>query len=56
MFCLLVIVVVLVAWLVFSFNTLVRLLVQSKNAWAAIDVPLKRRYDLVPNLVETVKV
>ena len=52
---LLFIVVVLVAWFVFSFNRLVRLRVQSKNAWADIDVQLKRRYDLVPNLVETVK-
>jgi LemA protein len=37
------------------YNTLVRLKVQSDNAWADIDVQLKRRYDLLPNLVETVK-
>lgn len=37
------------------FNALVRLKVQSDNAWADIDVQLKRRYDLLPNLVETVK-
>ncbi len=55
MFWLFIAVVVLVAWLVFSFNRLVRLRIQSKNAWADIDVQLKRRYDLVPNLVETVK-
>src|SRR3974377_668843 len=36
-------------------NGLVRLKVQCDNAWAAIDVQLKRRYDLIPNLVETVK-
>lgn len=37
------------------YNTLVRLKVQSENAWADIDVQLKRRYDLIPNLIETVK-
>lgn len=37
------------------YNTLVRLKVQADNAWADIDVQLKRRYDLIPNLVETVK-
>ena len=37
------------------YNSLVRLKVQSENAWADIDVQLKRRHDLVPNLVETVK-
>ena len=37
------------------YNRLVRLRVRSENAWADIDVQLKRRYDLIPNLVETVK-
>lgn len=37
------------------YNGLVRLRNQVKNAWAQIDVQLKRRYDLIPNLVETVK-
>jgi LemA protein len=37
------------------YNGLVRLRTQADNAWADIDVQLKRRYDLVPNLVETVK-
>ncbi len=45
----------LIAWLVFTFNKLVRFRNQSRNAWADIDVQLKRRYDLIPNLVETVK-
>src|SRR6058998_909252 len=40
---------------VFTFNRLVRLRVQTENAWSQIDVQLKRRYDLIPNLVETVK-
>lgn len=37
------------------YNSLVRLRVQCDNAWADIDVQLKRRYDLIPNVVETVK-
>ncbi|MFQ5927993.1 MAG: LemA family protein [Terriglobia bacterium] len=37
------------------YNSLVRLRVRCSNAWADIDVQLKRRYDLIPNLVETVK-
>jgi len=41
--------------IVFIYNGLVRLRVQCDNAWADIDVQLKRRYDLIPNLVETVK-
>jgi len=47
---------VLVIFLVIGmYNGLVRLKVQVDNAWADIDVQLKRRYDLIPNLVETVK-
>jgi LemA protein len=45
----------LVGFVVIIYNSLVRLRVQSDNAWSDIDVQLKRRYDLVPNLVETVK-
>jgi len=37
------------------YNSLIRLRVQCDNAWADIDVQLKRRYDLIPNLIETVK-
>ena len=48
--------IVLVAIVVIGmYNGLVRLKVQADNAWADIDVQLKRRYDLIPNLVETVK-
>ena len=36
------------------YNSLVQLRVRADNAWADIDVQLKRRYDLIPNLVETV--
>jgi LemA protein len=47
--------VVLVFVLIGMYNTLVRLRNQVKNAWSQIDVQLKRRHDLIPNLVETVK-
>lgn len=40
---------------VFIYNGLVQLRTRAKNAWADIDVQLKRRYDLIPNLVEIVK-
>ncbi|MFC2063270.1 LemA family protein [Chloroflexota bacterium] len=49
------IVVVLLISFVVTYNGLVRLRNQVKNAWAQIDVQLKRRYNLIPNLVETVK-
>ncbi|HSR67393.1 MAG TPA: LemA family protein [Acidobacteriota bacterium] len=42
-------------WVIVTYNRLVRLRLLSRNAWADIDVQLKRRYDLIPNLVETVK-
>jgi LemA protein len=47
--------VLLVAVFVVMYNGLVGLKVQCDNAWSDIDVQLKRRYDLIPNLVETVK-
>ena len=49
------IVVVLLLIFIGIYNSLVGLRNQVKNAWAQIDVQLKRRYDLIPNLVETVK-
>jgi LemA protein len=49
------ILIVLAAWVIGLYNGLVRLRNGVKNAWSQIDVQLKRRYDLVPNLVETVK-
>jgi len=51
----LVIVVLVVFWLVLTYNRFVTLRNRVKEAWADIDVQLKRRYDLIPNLVETVK-
>jgi LemA protein len=49
------IVVVLVIFVIMLYNSLVSLRNRIENAWAQIDVQLKRRYDLIPNLVETVK-
>jgi LemA protein len=49
------IVVIFLAFLAGNYNGLVGLRNQLKNAWAQIDVQLKRRHDLIPNLVETVK-
>lgn len=49
------IVVILLIMVMATYNGLVRLRNQVKNAWAQIDVQLKRRHDLIPNLVETVK-
>src|SRR5208337_2009937 len=49
------ILVLLVIFVISMYNSLVRLKVTCDNAWADIDVQLKRRYDLIPNLVETVK-
>src|SRR3989344_4346821 len=46
---------VVVLWVILAFNGLVRVRNRVKEAWADIDVQLKRRYDLIPNLVETVK-
>lgn len=49
------VVVLLLIWFVVTFNRLVRRRNQVRAAWAQTDVQLKRRYDLIPNLVETVK-
>lgn len=49
------VIIVLAVVLVGAYNSLVRLRNQMKNAWAQIDVQLKRRHDLIPNLVETAK-
>jgi len=49
------IVVLAAAWVVFAYNRFVALVNRCKEAWSDIDVQLKRRYDLIPNLIETVK-
>ena len=55
MWIVLLILVVLIVALIGIYNGLVKLRVRADNSWADIDVQLKRRYDLIPNLVETVK-
>ena len=50
-----VVLVLLALYVIVSYNSLVSLRNRIENAWAQIDVQLKRRYDLIPNLVETVK-
>ena len=49
------IVVVVALFIVYIYNSLIKLRMRVKNAWAQIDVQLKRRYDLIPNLVSAVK-
>ena len=46
---------VLIIWFISAYNGLVSMRNQVKNAWSQIDVQLKRRHDLIPNLVQTVK-
>ena len=49
------VILALVIWIVLIYNTLIRTRQQVKESWSGIDTELKRRYDLVPNLVETVR-
>ena len=49
------VVAVLVVYVVYAYNNFVKLTQRAKEAWADIDVQLKRRYDLIPNLIDTVK-
>ncbi len=46
---------VIILWAIFAYNRFVAFAMRVREAWADIDVQLKRRYDLIPNLVETVK-
>ncbi|MBV9159545.1 MAG: LemA family protein [Candidatus Kaiserbacteria bacterium] len=54
-YILIAIVVIIIIWLIATYNRFVTLTQRVKEAWSDIDVQLKRRYDLIPNLVETVK-
>jgi LemA protein len=54
-FIILGVVLVIIIIIIFIYNNLVSLKMRVKNAWAQIDTQLKRRFDLIPNLVETVK-
>jgi len=55
MLFLLIVVVVVALWVMMAYNGLIALKNQTANAWKQIDVQLKRRHDLIPNLVNTVK-
>lgn len=50
-----VVIIVLIAWFIGTFNKLIRSRNRADEAWSDIEVQLKRRYNLIPNLVETVK-
>jgi LemA protein len=55
LYILLAVIVIIILWFIISYNGFVSLVNRAKEAWADIDVQLKRRYDLIPNLVNTVK-
>ena len=50
-----ILIIVLIAWVIMKYNSLITLRNQVQNGWKQIDVQLKRRHDLIPNLVSTVK-
>ena len=50
-----IIIALLVLWVIFAYNRFISLVNRAKESWSDIDVQLKRRYDLIPNLVNTVK-
>lgn len=52
---LLIVLAVIVVWVIFAYNRFVSLVNRAKEAWSDIEVQMKRRYDLIPNLVNTVK-
>jgi len=49
------VIALVIVWLIVTYNTLIVLRNRINNAWSQMDVQLRRRYDLIPNLVETVK-
>jgi len=55
LYIILVILAAVVLWAIFAYNRLITFFNRAKEAWSDINVQLKRRYDLIPNLVETVK-
>jgi LemA protein len=55
LYIILAVVVAFILFLVFKYNSFITLRIRTQEAWADIDVQLKRRYDLIPNLVNTVK-
>ena len=55
LYIILAVLVVLIAWIVVLYNGLIKLRNRTKEGWSDIDVQLKRRHDLIPNLIESVK-
>ena len=55
LYIILIIAAVIVFWAIIAFNRFIALINRAKEAWSDIEVQLKRRYNLIPNLVETVK-
>lgn len=55
LYIILAIIVIISLWIIISYNSFISLVNQTKNAWADIDVQLKRRASLIPNLVEVVQ-
>ena len=55
LYIILAVVILVILWLIGVYNGLIKLRNRTDEAWSDIDVQLKRRYDLIPNLVETVK-
>jgi len=55
LYIILAVIVAIALWVIFAYNGFVTLVKRTEEAWADIDVQLKRRYDLIPNLVNTVK-
>jgi len=49
------IIVIIAVWMIVMYNGFIRVITRTKEAWADIDVQLKRRYNLIPNLIESVK-
>lgn len=54
-YIILAVVIIVILWVIWTFNRFMRLRMRVREAWSDIDVQLKRRYDLIPNLVEAVK-
>ncbi len=52
---LLVLIGAIIVWVIFTYNRFIRKQLEVDNGWSAIDIQLKRRHDLIPNLVETAK-
>lgn len=55
LYILLGLILLITIWVIFAYNRFIKLINHAKEAWSDIDIQLKRRYDLIPNLINTVK-